>query len=328
MKVAVVGGVKSTDLLIRKLLQHGFGDLRVFGYAPGDTRLVSGWVDLAATAAELRIDYVPFVKVSACEAALRAFNPHLIFAVGLSQILPPALLSIARKETIGFHPTALPKGRGRAALAWLVLEGGPGAATFFGIREGIDDGPIYAQKPYAVGIDDDAASVEQRMLQAEAEILDSWLPGLREGDMIPYEQDQASATWFGRRTPLDGWIDWSRSAECVLRLIRASTRPHPGAITVAGDVRLTIWKAVVEGRPELGVVGRILWVGADGSFIIQTGSGLLRITEWESERPWKARVGALLGYYPEAEILALRDRCSDLERRLISLEDSMRKRGG
>ena len=55
-----------------------------------------------------------------------------------------SMLSIANKVNIGFHPTALPRGRGRAALAWLILKRENGAATFFELRDGVDDHVAHA----------------------------------------------------------------------------------------------------------------------------------------------------------------------------------------
>ncbi len=328
MKVAVIGGVSSTDILIRKLHQHGFRDLHVWGFAPTDTRAVSSWTDLAATCAELGIGHSPFVKVAECEESLRRFAPDMLFAVGLSQLISPAMLAIARSDNVGFHPTALPKGRGRAPLAWLVLDRAPGAATFFAMREGVDDGPIFVQRPFAVGDEDDAAALEARILEAEAEALDAWLPVLASGTIAPVAQDETEASWYGRRTPEDGRIDWSAPAETVVRLIRASTHPHPGALTVADDVTVTIWSARIEERPEHGVVGRILQVHGEEGFTVQSGSGLVRVTRWSADGDWTPRVGALLGYYAEAEILKLRRRCAELERRLRVIEGQAGRKDG
>lgn len=321
----MIGGVSSTEILIRKLHEHGFDQLHVWGFEPADTGLVSGWADLAATCAELGIGYSSFVKVASCQDELQQFAPDLVFAVGLSQLIPQPMLAIARLENVGFHPTALPKGRGRAPIAWLVLERTPGAATFFALRDGVDDGPIFVQRHFDVTEEDDAASVEARILQAEAAALDEWLPLVAAGDLAAQPQDDSAATWYGRRSPEDGWIDWSQPAEQIVRLIRASTHPHPGAISLAADVRLTIWSGRVHERPEQGVVGRILQVEDDESFTVQSGSGLVRVTRWSAAQPWRPKVGAMLGYYPQAEILSLRRRCLQLEDRLLAIEEKLQR---
>lgn len=322
MKVAVIGGVKSTRVLVEKLYLHGYRDVCVWGYSPSDSSLVSGWCDLTDLSRQFGFSYKPFVKIADCTDALIAYKPDYIFAVGLSQIIPEPILALPSRGCIGFHPTALPKGRGRAAIAWLVLEQVSGAASFFLLREGVDDGPLVGQVPFVVTASDDAASVEDKLLEAEAKALDEFLPALLAENYSVVEQDQLSATWYGRRTPDDGLIDWSKSSFDLDRLIRASSKPHPGAYTFHDQTRLTIWSAVIDDRPERGVSGRILQCYDDGSFIVQTGAGLIRVRSWEADAPWAPRIGQLLGYYSDLEINQLKRNFADLERRLAFLESN------
>ena len=45
------------------------------------------------------------------------------------------------------------------------------------------------------------------------------------------------------RSPEDGRIDWSQSAEDVRNLVRAVTKPYPGAFTFAGKEKILVWWA-------------------------------------------------------------------------------------
>lgn len=320
MKVAVVGGVVSTELLVQALVHHKVGEIAVWGYEPKDTSLVSGWRDLRRLSDELGLPFEGFRKVTECEASLRIFVPDILFVVGLSQIVPPTMLNVATKANIGFHPTALPRGRGRAALAWLILQGENGAATFFELRDGVDDGPVFVQEHFDVVEDDVTADVEAKLLEAERIALDRWLPQLAQGDLTAQEQDQCAATWYGRRTPEDGWLDWQARRDDLLRLIRASAPPHPGAFTFCQNHKILVLKANASDRRETGVPGRILAVHADGAFEVQAGGGIMYVTEWQSGTGWTPRVGALLGYYAEAEIFDLRTRLAQLEQKVIGLQ--------
>lgn len=322
MKIAVIGGVTSTRLLVEKLYQHGFKDVQVFGYTPANTKNVSGWADLSVPAEQCHYKFNPFLRVSDFTKEIMELQPELIFAVGLSQLIPEEILQIPRLGAVGFHPTALPKGRGRAPIAWLVLEQKNGAATFFSLLAGVDDGPILVQEPFQVDAEDTAATVEAKILLAEANALDRWLPQLAAGLMASTEQDHSSATWYGRRTPEDGWIDWHKSAETLLRLIRASTHPHPGAYTFRQDHKIIIWSAQLQDQhSECGVIGRILLVDESGAFTVQCGERqLMTVTEWESSTGWTPKVGDLLGYYVESEINALRQTLRGLNTKLLELE--------
>jgi len=320
MKIAVIGGVSSTRVLIEKLFQHGFHEVRVWGYSPEDNSLVSGWSDLKSVCERFGFRYSPFLRVSSCQEEIAQCSPDLIFAVGLSQIISEELISIPRLGCIGFHPTALPKGRGRAAIAWLVLERMDGAASFFILRSGVDDGPIVAQEPFEVDENDDAKSVEKKLLVAEKKALDTWLPKLASGEIGGVEQDHSQASWYGRRSPEDGWIDWKVTVDELLRLIKASTAPHPGAYTFHEDSIITIWSAELNSSAQKGVVGRILQVFPDQTFLVQCNDGLLRVTRWQATNSWLPRVGIRLGYYTEAEVYLLKKKYSELEERIAILE--------
>lgn len=320
MRLAVIGGVNSTEVLVRQLVKHGFRDCAVWGYVPADLTNVSGWCDLGAVCSELGLPHNPFRKVAECEQSLRSFSPDILFVVGLSQLVPSSMLGIASRLNVGFHPTALPEGRGRAAIAWLILKQVNGAATFFVLRNGVDDGPILVQEPFAVHPDDDAASVQAKILMAEARALDRWLPGLNTNGLVSQEQDQSKATWFGRRTPDDGWIDWSSPRQNLLALIRASAPPHPGAYTFCGDLRIEILAARLSDRQETGVMGRIVETYADHRFDVQCGDALLTVDRWRCDCNWKPDVGARLGYYSEIEVFRLRQQVATLQTRLDALE--------
>lgn len=323
MKIAVIGGVSSTALLIRKLHEHGFRDVKVWGYVPQDVVLVSGWSNLAPQCSQFQFAFQSFVRIGECADDIRDFDPDIVFAVGLSQLIPIPIMQAARMGSIGFHPTALPKGRGRAPIAWLILDQIDGAASFFLIGEGVDDGPILVQQPFKIEQTDDAAVVEQKILIAEAMALDNLLPRLKEEGLRSVGQDHAEASWYGRRVSEDGWIDWHCQADDIARLVRASTRPHPGAFTYCQDEIITIWRAEVEIRAEKGVIGRVLSVDARRSFVVQCGQGILKVTSWEASKDWSPRVGQKLGYYSEAEIYRLRSQVGGLAERVTELEKTL-----
>jgi len=328
MRVAVVGGVASTEVLVQALVSHRVGEIAVWGYEPADTTLVSGWRDLRRLADELRLPFDGFRKVTNCASGLREFSPDILFVVGLSQIVPPDLLNIATKINVGFHPTALPRGRGRAALAWLILEGENGAATFFELRNKVDSGPIFEQEPYYLADNSDVADVELKMLEAERLALNRWLPRLVRGELNAVEQNHDAATYFGRRTPDDGWINWRATCDDLLRLIRASAPPHPGAYTFCDRHKIEILKARASERQETGVPGRILMVHEQSDFEVQVGDGIIHVSMWHSKTGWIPKVGSLLGYYAEAEIFMLKARVGELERSVQKLLDGSDKHGG
>ena len=336
-RIVLAGSVVSSRRTLQALLRYRANVVGVLGVSEEVAGKVSGYARLDDLAEAANVPYMDFRNVNEPEVveAVRAWKPDLFFVVGLSQLVKQELLSVPTMGSVGFHPTWLPKGRGRAPVAWLVLERRPGAATFFLMNEGVDAGPILAQEPFDVAEQDYAIDVIEKMERAIDAALDRWIPRLLAGEWNPIPQDDALATYNARRAPEDGLVDWSRPADEIHTLVRASSRPHPGAYTYARGHKLIIWRAeLAPGVPHQGVSGRVLHNDEARGWLVQTGQGLLWLTDVEFEGaqhstpPPALRVGIKLGYSPQDEIHTLRQRLAELEERLAQRERETDRRYG
>jgi methionyl-tRNA formyltransferase len=59
----------------------------------------------------------------------------------------------------------------------------------------------------------------------------------------------SQGTYFGRRAPKDGRINWRLSARSVHDLVRAVAPPFPGAFTDIGDLRLGVNQTQLDRQP-------------------------------------------------------------------------------
>lgn len=322
LRIVLVGSVGSSRLTLQALLRHRANVVGVLELQPDDPSTVSGFARLQDVAAEASVPCVGFQKLNEANILeqVREWQPDLLFAVGLSQLVKTELLAVPKLACVGFHPTHLPRGRGRAPVAWLVLDATPGAATFFVMDEGADSGPILVQEPFDVRPTDDAEQVTASLEQAIVRALDRWLPSLLAGEWNPQPQDDTAATYHGKRAPEDGWIDWNKSAREIDALIRAAGRPHPGAFTFLKDRKLLVWRAELDTTtPFRGVIGRVLLNDPQRGALVQTGDGLLWLNEvaWSDDdvtKPPKLAVGQRLGYVIEEEISQLKARIAELEK--------------
>ncbi len=329
--IVVAGSVHSSYLTLQALLRHHMRVAGVLGLAPENSANVSGYTRMDALAGEAGIPFADFgdLNAPATVETVRRWSPDVFFIVGLSQMVKKELLSIPRLGCVGFHPTRLPEGRGRAPVAWMALEGRSGAATFFKMNERADAGPILVQEPFPVTNADYSADVERKLEAAMAAALDRWLPRLKAGEWQAVPQDDAKATYYGKRTPEDGAIRWDEPAEKIQALVRAASHPYPGAFTFMEGRKLVVWRAeVATGHSFRGVTGRIVHHDKSKGFLVQTGGGLLWLTEVEIENEAGGetptlRIGSLLGHNPENEMYALHNRIQALEARIIELEKSL-----
>ena len=330
-KVVLAGSVNSSLLTLKALVRHRMRVAGVLGLAAAQSANVSGYTRMDALAREAGIPYAAFddLNAPAIVEQVRRWAPDVFFIVGLSQMVKKDLLSIPRLGCVGFHPTRLPEGRGRAPVAWMTLEGRSGASTFFKMNERADAGPILVQEPFPVTDADYSADVERKLEAALTIALDRWLPILKNGEWQAVPQDESKATYYGKRSPEDGAILWDRPAAEIQALVRAASHPYPGAFTFLEGHKLIVWRAEVEkDLPFRGVTGRIVHQDKSKGALVQTGGGLLWLTEVELENaaggePPKLRIGSRLGCAPEAELYALHDRVKSLEARIAELEKSL-----
>ncbi len=305
MRIGLIGGVSSTMATLIKLLEHNIDIRCVYGYKPSEYMVVSSHVDMSDLCLKNSIDFFSFTRINEKLDSIKNFNLDVIFVVGLSQIVSRKIIESAKIGVVGFHPTLLPRGRGRAPISWLVSEVENGAATFFLLTDEPDKGPIFIQSEFNVNIDDDAESVENKMIHSIGHALDDWLPDLKKGIWDPIPQNEYSSTEYGVRKPNDGLINWQDSAKKINRLIKASSYPHPGAFTFLGMEKITILKCDIESNiPIKGVVGRVLLYDSNKGFLIQCGEGLLWITSLDGCVS-QLRIGKKFGFYSELEIYKL-----------------------
>jgi methionyl-tRNA formyltransferase len=317
IRIVLAGSVSFSRITLEALLRHGANVVGVLGLDPAVSKDVSDYARLDDVS---DVPYRPFTKINAPEIAeqVRQWRPDLLFVVGLSQLAGNDILRVPRMGAIGFHPTQLPQGRGRAPVAWLTFDEWPGAASFFVMEKEADAGAIFVQEPFEVRKGAYATEVIDAVRAAMTRALDRWLPSFLAGQWNPQPQDDSQASFWGRRAAEDGLIRWDDSADAIARLVRTASRPYPGGYTYWRDKKVIVWRASVAELPFRGVTGRILHVAQDGTFLVQTGRGLLRVEEAqlaESQEAPRVAAGQKLGYAAEDEINRLKERIRALEER-------------
>ena len=333
LRIVLAGSVGSTRQTLAGLIRNQANVVGALELGRDKSKQVSGYQCLSDIAVTAEIPCESFRNINDAETVntIRTWNPDLLFVVGLSQLVKSELLSMPRLGCVGFHPTLLPNGRGRAPLAWLTFDSAIGAATFFLMETRADSGPILAQEPFRVSANDYATDVIYSINRAIDVALDRWLPRLLTGEWDPQIQDDSKATYYGRRAPEDGLIDWQRPAKEIYALIRATSHPHPGAYTYVKDTKIVVWSAHLETElPYHGVVGRVLKIEDDQDCLVQTGDGLLWLTDMDCVNPSDdldvnrpLRVGMKLGYVVEDEFCRLNQRITELEQRVAQLDPAM-----
>lgn len=209
--------------------------------------------------------------------------PDLLFMVSWRYLVPPAVYRQARLGAFVFHDSLLPAYRGFSPTVWAILNGEDHTGvTLFDVAEGVDTGPVVAQRRVAIGPTDTIGDVLPRVTEAYLDVLTEQLPALLAGTAPRTAQDEEQATYTCRRLPEDNRIDWTRPAAEILNLIRAVGMPYPGAFTTFEGHKLIIWRAHrIEpyARYVGSVPGRVVETLASAGSVVLTGNGALVLTD-------------------------------------------------
>lgn len=218
-------------------------------------------------------------------AFLRRVRPEVVFCLGWSHLLDREVLAVPPRGVIGYHPAALPANRGRHPLIWALALGLPRtASTFFLMDEGADSGDIVSQVPVEITPEDDAASLYRKVSRTALDQLTEIARRLREGTLEARPQDHRRANTWRRRTPADGRIDWRMSVRAIYNLVRALTRPYPGAHCLWQGREAKVWRCRVgPPAPHNLEPGKVLAVEADGSIVVKCYDGSVVLCEHELE---------------------------------------------
>lgn len=295
MKTILIGAVTTTRRVLETMVEVNFPISYVFSLDDAASKNVSDYDPVFETAEKFNVPYKKFKKINDEEniKIIKEIEPDYIFVIGLSQLVKDEIINAAKKGVVGFHPAPLPKYRGRATNVWQQLLGvKESAVSVFFIDDGIDSGDILAQEPYYIGENDYCQDVLDKIDEAAIIAMRKVLIGLRDNTLVPVKQNDEEATYTLKRSPEDGLIDWNQSIRDIHLLIRAISRPYPGAFSMYdGKSKIVIYKAeVLENKKYIGFNGQIAELRKDG-FDVVCKDGLLRVTDYENVDNVKMFVG-------------------------------------
>lgn len=206
-------------------------------------------------------------------------KPDLIFSFYYRSMLPMSLLKRSRLGAYNMHGSLLPKFRGRAPLNWAILKGETETgATLHEMVEKPDAGRIVDQQAVPIGPDETALEVFRKLANAAEQVLKRNIQDLVNGKSVLKPQDLSAGSYYGRRTPEDGRIDWSKSAQEIHNLVRAVAPPFPGAFS--GPLRINRTK--IDERRKATTLGPYQ---ENGEWFAGCGDGkVLRLLEVQESK--------------------------------------------
>lgn len=243
-------------------------------------RLAESAVKQYARAHGLEVRQPPDLKGRAAEIA--ALRPDAMIVIAYGVLLPPDILAIPKFGCINVHASLLPRWRGAAPIA-RALEAGDvvTGVTIMQMEAGLDTGPMLLKRETAIGDQDTAASLHDRLSLLGADALVEALEELARGSVVPEVQDDKLACYARKLKKEEAVIDWTQPAAVLGRRVRAFN-PWPVASTTRAGRALRIWEARVDERDAGETPGTLVGATAEG-IAVACGRGTLLLTRIQAE---------------------------------------------
>lgn len=237
-------------------------------------------VDTFAEKSNIPYSYVDLRKHNASELELIFHQASdLLISINYRYILEKKFFS-RFKYAINLHGALLPKYRGRTPHVWSIINGEKySGVTAHIIDEIVDAGDIVKQIKIKIEDEDTGFTLLEKFQKIYPELLIDALSVLKFNGKLEV-QNSSEASYFGKRIPDMGYIDFYKEANEVINFVRAQAPPYPGAYYYLPDGQKIYIDKIsehVEGNLNIsiGIIKK-----TDDEFYVNCKNGLLKIVEY------------------------------------------------
>lgn len=205
------------------------------------------------------------------------FNADLMVVVAYGMMLPQTVLDAPRFGCINGHGSLLPRWRGAAPIQRAVIEGDKETGvTIMQIVKKLDAGDMLHKEVYAIKTTDTSAIVHDELSKLSAIGLEKVLQQIENGTLHAEPQDENLMTYAAKLTKEEAAIDWSESAEKLVRKIHG-LNPKPVAQTIYNGLVMKVWNAEVLDEVTNLSAGQVRCTTK--TLDVASGNGFVRIHE-------------------------------------------------
>lgn len=237
--------------------------------------------DISSWCSEHQVRNIPFTSYDDLIREIEGHDIPLCLVAGWYHMVPRSFRDFFPKGCLGFHASLLPQLRGGAPLNWAILSGlKETGVSLFEMDDGVDTGRLYAQSRFPIGARTKIGDLVEVSQKVSAEIIHRNLAQILSDRLEPYAQN-GEASYGLQRQPADSRINWNSRSQDIDSLIRATSRPYPGAFTTLNEEKISIWSAeVLEDAPLVyGAPGQIFSLPDSEYPCVVTGDVPLKILE-------------------------------------------------
>ena len=203
----------------------------------------------------------------------------VLISINYIFLIEQNLIQIPKILAFNIHGSLLPKYRGRTPHVWSIINNEKlTGITAHLIDVGCDTGDIIEQVQIIIEDYDTGASILKKYESNYYTLVENVLNKISKNQLVTIEQDNSKATYFGKRTPDDGLIDWTWHRERIYNWIRAQSFPYPGAFTYYFNNKIIIdWIEFDDNGFDFNIPnGTIVSINP---IRVKTPNGLVKITK-------------------------------------------------
>jgi len=165
----------------------------------------------------------------------------ILFSVNYLFIIEKELIEYPKLFSLNIHGSLLPKYRGRTPHVWAIINGETKVGvTVHKIDTGVDTGDILLQKEIELDEENTGSDVLSKYNIIYPKLINDTINVILDNKAVFIEQVKSKATYFGKRIPEDGKINWNWSKERTRNWVRAQANPYPGAFTYLNNEKIII----------------------------------------------------------------------------------------
>ncbi len=274
MRILVIGQAAFGQDVFSKLREAGEEVVAVA--APAQS--LSGRADrlrAAADAAGITAVETSKLKELETQQTLRGLRPELGVMVYVSDLIPIEVLNLPEHGTIQYHPSLLPRHRGRSSINWAIIQGDKKTGvSIFWPDAGWDTGPVLLQREVEIGPEDTTGSLYyDKLYPMGIEMIIESARLVAAGKAAKSVQDESRATYEKPCEDPLVRIDWRRPVREVFNLVRGCD-PSPGAWTRYAGQKVRVLDARLRAPADAGP-GVIASIAADGVVVSGEGGSLI-----------------------------------------------------
>ena len=210
----------------------------------------------------------------------------LLLVCGWQRLIPDKILETIKICGIGSHGSSelLPKGRGRSPVNWSIIEGKKQfILQLFILTPEIDDGDIVYHETFDINEWDTCKTIYYKTSIVMKRSLLKLIPNILSNNFSRTPQS-GEPSFYPKRTPDDGLIDWNKPLEEIHNFVKALAKPYPGAFSFIDKQKIMVWEAQPFDRKITfsdAKFGEIVEKFSTGDFVVKCNDGTLLITDSE-----------------------------------------------